>query len=202
GGTRSIPVDVRIVTGAKRPLGDLVAEGKFREDLYYRLNVVPIQLPPLRERREDIPVLTDHFLDRFFERGGIRPEVSTTVREAFLRYTWPGNVRELENACERIAQTCTCSQVRCACMPASILFHTPRGPLPARAAEPSPLPRTVSLDGRLEQVESQLIAWALRVSHGNKSRAAELLTVRRSTLGDRIRKLGIAAPDGVDRPIP
>src|SRR5262249_8096035 len=123
GATRSIPVDVRIITGSKRSLTELVAKGKFREDLYYRLNVVPIWLPPLRERREDIPILTDHFLRRFFkDRTDAMPGISATVREAFNRYPWPGNVRELENACERIAQTCTCPRIRCVCMPPTILF--------------------------------------------------------------------------------
>jgi transcriptional regulator with GAF, ATPase, and Fis domain len=191
GGTRGIPVDVRVITGSKRPLKQLVAEGKFREDLYYRLNVVPIWLPPLRERREDIPLLTDHFLKRFF-KGRIEsvPELSPTVRESFLRYPWPGNVRELENACERIAQTCTCNRIRCGCMPASILFHSQlesSPPLSERAGHPA----AVSLDERLHEVESHLIGWALKVSHGNKSKAAELLQIKRSTLGDRIRKLGL-----------
>jgi transcriptional regulator with GAF, ATPase, and Fis domain len=191
GGTRSIPVDVRVITGSKRSLKQLVAEGKFREDLYYRLNVVPIWLPPLRERREDIPLLTDHFMRRFFkERGDAVPEMSPTVREAFQRYPWPGNVRELENACERIAQTCTCNQVRCGCMPASILFHSQMQSTPP-PVEHASHPAAVSLDDRLHEVESHLITWALKVSHGNKSKAAELLQIKRSTLGDRIRKLGL-----------
>jgi two-component system response regulator AtoC len=191
GGTRSIPVDVRVITGSKRSLQQMVADGKFREDLYYRLNVVPIWLPPLRERREDIPLLTDHFVRRFFkERGEATPDLSPTVRDAFLRYSWPGNVRELENACERIAQTCSCNQVRCGCMPASILFHTQMQTAPPPAEHLSH-PAAVSLDDRLHEVEAHLITWALKVSHGNKSRAAELLQIKRSTLGDRIRKLGL-----------
>jgi DNA-binding NtrC family response regulator len=153
--------------------------------------VVPIRLPPLRERREDVPLLPDHFMRRFFkERGDNVPELSPTVREAFLRYPWPGNVRELENACERIAQTCTCNQVRCGCMPASILFHSQMQSTPPPVEHPSH-PAAVSLDDRLHEVESHLITWALKVSHGNKSKAAELLQIKRSTLGDRIRKLGL-----------
>jgi Nif-specific regulatory protein len=198
GGTRAIPVDVRVITGSKRSLKQLVAEGKFREDLYYRLNVVPIWLPPLRERREDIPLLTDHFMRRFFKgRTESNPDLSPTVREAFLRYPWPGNVRELENACERIAQTCTCNQVRCGCMPASILFHSQMQTTPP-PVEHSVHPAAVSLDERLHEVESHLITWALKVSHGNKSKAAELLQIKRSTLGDRIRKLGLDHLGGED----
>ena len=191
GGTRQIPIDVRVITGSKRSLRQMVAEGKFRGDLYFRLNVLPIWLPPLRERREDIPLLTDHFMRRFFEaRTGRVPELSPTVREAFLRYSWPGNVRELENACERIAQTCNCDTVRCACMPASVLLDAQKQE-PSRVAELSPSCASLSLDERLHEVETQLITWALKASHGNKSKAAELLRIKRSTLGDRIRKLSL-----------
>ena len=125
GGTRTVPVNVRIIAGSKRDLKQMVAEGKFREDLYYRLNVLPVALPPLRERREDIPVLMDFFLERYFRRRGEDPAVdlATAVKQAFMRYSWPGNVRELENACERMAQTCTCGTVRVGCMSASILFR-------------------------------------------------------------------------------
>src|SRR6266511_39973 len=102
GGTRTVPVNVRVIAGSKRDLKQMVAEGKFREDLYYRLNVLPLMLPPLRERREDIPVLMEHFLQRYFRKSGEdQPTVSDAVRQAFMRYSWPGNVRELENACER-----------------------------------------------------------------------------------------------------
>src|SRR6202521_5704969 len=124
GGTRTVPVNVRVLAGSKRDLKQLVTEGKFREDLYYRLNVLPIALPPLRERREDIPVLMEHFLGRYFRvRNEPVPEVSDAVRQAFMQYSWPGNVRELENACERIAQTCTCGTVRAGCVSASSLFR-------------------------------------------------------------------------------
>src|SRR5262249_44674444 len=146
-------------------------------------------LPPLRERREDIPVLLEHFLERYFRRAGEDvPQISDSVKQAFMRYGWPGNVRELENACERIAQTCTCGTVRVGCMSAHILFRA--GAQPADPALPAPLvphqAAPVALDDRLRELESNLITWALKVSNGNKSRAAELLQIKRSTLGDRI----------------
>ena len=196
GGTREIPVDVRVIAGSKRDLAHLARDGQFREDLFYRLNVVPIWLPPLRERREDIPALTDHFLRRFFGARGLPvPAVSPTVRRTFQQYHWPGNVRELENACERIAQTCTCSSVRVGCMPTSLMFRAretpPAVPPAVPPADTPPSAGHVSLDGRLHEVETHLISWALKASHGNKSRAAELLRIKRSTLGDRIRKLGL-----------
>jgi len=194
GGTRTVPVNVRIIAGSKRDLKQMVIDGKFREDLYYRLNVLPVALPPLRERREDIPVLMEHFLQRYFRRSGDdEPQISDAVRQAFMRYSWPGNVRELENACERIAQTCTCGTVRVGCMSASILFRA--GSQPPDPALSSPLPAgpaaPVSLDDRLRELESNLIMWALKVSNGNKSKAAELLQIKRSTLGDRINRCGL-----------
>jgi transcriptional regulator with GAF, ATPase, and Fis domain len=200
GGTRAINVNVRIITGSKRDLKQMVAEGNFREDLYYRLNVLPIVLPPLRERREDIPVLTDFFFRKFARARGIEPPaVSPAVRYAFSRYRWPGNVRELENSCERIVQTCGCGTVRTGCLAANMLFGASSSPGPGSAdLEPSSGPASISLDDRLREVESNLISWALKVSDGNKSRAAELLGIKRSTLGDRIVRCGLAdpAPDG------
>ena len=191
GGTRPIPIDVRVITGSKRSLKDIVAEGRFRDDLFYRLNVIPINLPPLRERREDVPILMDHFIKRYFRQRNDEPRaIAPAVQQAFMRYPWPGNVRELENACERIAQTCTCDTVRVGCVPVSVLFHK-------YAEDQEPIvethdhPSAISLDDRLKEVESNLISWALKVSSGNKSKAAELLNIKRSTLGDRIKKLGL-----------
>jgi two-component system response regulator AtoC len=204
GGTRTVPVNVRIIAGTKRDLKQMVADGRFREDLYYRLNVLPVALPPLRERREDIPVLMEHFLQRYFRRNGDdQPQISDSVQQAFMRYGWPGNVRELENACERIAQTCTCGTVRVGCMSASILFRA--GAQPPEALGAAPLPAQpaapVALDERLRELESNLIRWALKVSNGNKSRAAELLQIKRSTLGDRINRCGLGhAADSAGEP--
>jgi DNA-binding NtrC family response regulator len=235
GGTKTISVNVRIIAGTKRNLKQLVAEGKFREDLFYRLNVLPVSLPPLRERPEDIPVLMEHFLRRYFRRRGDDvPPISNAVRDAFMRYSWPGNVRELENACERIAQTCSCGTVRVGCMSASILFRaaadqlrpglpgvdtfaqaglqpvasnamsaydeqarSAAGPEVQTPAAPAigafnPAGMTpISLDDRLREVEAGLINWALKVTGGNKSKAAALLKIKRSTLGDRINRCGI-----------
>jgi len=196
GGTRTLPVNVRVIAGSKRDVKHLVAEGKFREDLYYRLNVLPLTLPPLRERREDVPILMDHFLNRYFRRRNEEvPRVSDSVKQAFMRYSWPGNVRELENACERIAQTCSCGTVRIGCVAPSILFRA--GTQPAEVSPPvTPAADTtvpISLDDRLREVEANLIGWALKVSGGNKSKAAELLQIKRSTLGDRINRCGLGS---------
>jgi transcriptional regulator with GAF, ATPase, and Fis domain len=199
GGTRTVPVNVRVLAGTKRDLKQMVAEGRFREDLYYRLTVLPLTLPPLRERREDIAPLMETFLTRFFRsRGEEPPEILPIVTQAFKRYGWPGNVRELENACERIAQTCTCGTVRVGCVAASILFRAgseaPEASAPS-AAKASAAP--ISLDDRLRELEASLISWALKASGGNKSKAAELLQVKRSTLGDRIKQCGLDRSVGV-----
>ena len=195
GGTRVVPVNVRVIAGSKRDLKQLVTEGKFREDPYYRLNVLPVTLPPLRERREDIPVLMEHFLSRYFRRRNEdMPPISDAVKQAFMRYAWPGNVRELENACERIAQTCSCGTVRIGCVSANILFRAGAQPaeiLPRVAPTTETAP--ISLDDRLREVEANLIGWALKVSGGNKSKAAELLQIKRSTLGDRINRCGLGS---------
>ena len=198
GAVRSIPVDVRVLTGSKQDLRQLVTQGTFREDLFYRLNVIPVRLPPLRERTEDIPLLIDHFFRRYFRaRGKEAKSMSPAMLDAFMRYSWPGNVRELENACERIAQTCICDSVVAGCVPASILFHR------TAATEIRPPdshdPAGVSLDERIREVETSLIGWALKASDGNKSRAAALLKVKRSTLGDRIKKLGLCHLEAVGK---
>ena len=198
GGTRTVPVNVRVIAGTKRDLKQMVAEGKFREDLYYRLNVLPVALPPLRERREDIPVLMEHFIERYFRRRGEDvPPISEAVQQAFMRYSWPGNVRELENACERIAQTCTCGTVRIGCVvgehPVPRRARTAAGRSAAAGARrPRRQDAPISLDDRIRELEANLIGWALKVSHGNKSRAAELLQIKRSTLGDRIERCGLS----------
>ena len=192
GGTRAIPVDVRVITGSKRSLKQLVAEGRFREDLYYRLNVVPIWLPPLRERREDIPLLTDHFVRQFFkERGDASPDLSPD-RARGVPALPVARQRPRAGECLRAHRPDLHLQPgprAAACPRASCSIRRCR-----RRRRPSSIPlhpAAVSLDDRLQEVESHLITWALKVSHGNKSKAAELLQIKRSTLGDRIRKLGL-----------
>ena len=216
GGTRSIPIDVRVVAGTKRDLQQMVAEGKFREDLYYRLNVLSLTLPPLRERREDLSVLAEHFLRKFFtRRGQPLPPISEGVMMALQAYDWPGNVRELENTCERIAESCSCGKVRVGCLGASVLFPSTSGgefdelstvmegtvadgmmmgtdgrvPPAVNAQSYSDLP----LDERLLRIEAEIIGAVLAETNGNKSKAALRLGIKRSTLGDRIQRCGIEA---------
>jgi transcriptional regulator with GAF, ATPase, and Fis domain len=198
GGTRPIPVDVRIIAGSKLDLRQLVNEGRFREDLYYRLYVIPIHVPPLRERPEDIPELVDHFLTRFFRQRGEEPApISPTVMRTLTRHSWPGNVRELENVCERLAQTCTCGTVRISCLPTAMLFDQATDE-PRKIVAGDSTVNCISLDDRLREVETSLVTWALKVSGGNKSKAAELLKIKRSTLGDRLKRLGLSSVVGED----
>jgi transcriptional regulator with GAF, ATPase, and Fis domain len=207
GGTRALPIDVRVVAGTKRDLRQMVRDGQFREDLYYRLNVLSIELPPLRQRREDLRLLMQHFLQRFFARKGQPvPPISAAVMQAFDAYHWPGNVRELENACERLAESTICGRIGIGCVAASVLFHTsarpaaPAGSIQRQPPIEPPPASTITageegfdLDGHLRRVEASLIEWALKKTGGNKSRAAALLRVKRSTLGDRIERCGFDA---------
>jgi len=207
GGSRTIPVNVRILAGTKRDLKQMVLQGKFREDLYYRLAVLTLTLPPLRDRREDVPALMSHFLgDYFRRRGEAVPGISPGVTEAFMRHDWPGNIRELENTCERIAQTCTCDTLHLECPAIAGLSH---GDAHARVHAPASMaavddPTTVFLDRRLRALERSLLQWAMAVCNGNRSKAAELLHIKRSTLADRIRRCEHLAPepDEVKVPLP
>jgi DNA-binding NtrC family response regulator len=211
GGMKATPVDVRIVAGSKRDLKELVAEGKFREDLYYRLNVIPMALPPLRERREDIPALMNHFLGQFFrQRGEPVPPIPSAIRNGFLWYSWPGNVRELENLCERLTLTCTDGCLDAQYLPATMLqagaeavrdgdhLRLSTDPAPGAQLPGNNELSPVSLDDRLREFETDLISWALRVTAGNKSRTAELLKIKRSTLGDRMSRYGLKVKDVTD----
>jgi two-component system, NtrC family, response regulator len=191
GGTHTIAVNVRVLAGTKRDLKQMVTRGKFREDLYYRLAVLTLALPPLRERREDIPALMSHFLgEHFRRRGDVMPSISPDVTEAFIRHDWPGNVRELENTCERIAQTCTCETLRLECPAMAGLSETTAPPAVLRPPPEAALDdlTEVFLDERLRALERSLLNWAMAVCRGNRSKAAELLHIKRSTLVDRIKR--------------
>jgi DNA-binding NtrC family response regulator len=189
GGVQPVPVDVRVIAASTHDLRQLVEQGLFREDLFHRLDVISVAVPPLRDRLEDVPALVDRFVARAASQRGVEPPVVPPhVQHALARYGWPGNVCELENVCARLVETCTCGVVRTGCLPAQVLFHPSVG---GDDAHPSfAQPDGVSLDDRLRQVEAHLIEWALRAAGGNKSRAAELLHIKRTTLADRINRHG------------
>ncbi len=186
GGTQTIGTDARIIAATNRNLEKLIAEGRFREDLFYRLNVYPIPLPPLRERKEDILLLTLHFLKR--SSGELRKEViglAKEARELLVAYDWPGNVRELENVVERAVILARGNVVTVPDLPVS-LRERPRGhPL---SGEPLRLPAS-GLD--LAEVEKQLILQALEQARYNKSKAGKLLGLSRTQLRTRMKNYGL-----------
>jgi len=188
GGTKTLKVDVRLVAATNRDLRAALEQGTFREDLFYRLNVVPIDIPPLRERKEDIPDLMDHFIARFAsETSKTIRGITPAARQLLMNFHWPGNVRELENIIER-AVTLSNGPVLDV---GDIHLDIARAATTA-AASPS-LPQGITL----EQWEDEMIREALRRANGNKSQAARLLGLSRNALRYRLSKIGVPdEPEG------
>ena len=191
GSSKTVRVDVRIIAATHQDLTRLIAENRFREDLYYRLNVFPITVPPLRSRRDDIPLLVHHFLDAASQARGARVDsISDEAMECLVAYDWPGNIRELENAIERLAILSSGPEIGVDDLPEQ-LRH--------RGAEPVQPARTLPADGIslaavIDQLERDLIAQALERTQWNKNRAAQLLGLNRTTLLEKIKKRGITPP--------
>ena len=180
GSTQVITVDARVVAATNRDLDPMIRQGSFREDLFYRLNVIPIVLPPLRDRREDIPLLAEHFLARFAQRQGRVLRLSAGATERLLRYAWPGNVRELENAMERLAILARDESIEPGDLPPHIGAGLALGTAPALAAEQT-----------LAEAERAHIIQILERYGGNHSRAAEALGIGRTTLWRKLKDYGI-----------
>ncbi len=173
GGTEAIPLDVRVVAATNRDLEDDIKRGRFRTDLYYRLNVIAIHLPPLRERRDDIPIFVDAFLARIaVEHQGQPKRLGQDALDAIMVYDWPGNVRELENALERASVLTKGETIPLAAMPEKIT---------ERRAEPLVADRS-HMNPTLDVIEQAYITWVLQSEGGNKTRAAEVLGIDPSTL--------------------
>jgi|HubBroStandDraft_1064217.scaffolds.fasta_scaffold71559_2 two-component system, NtrC family, response regulator AtoC len=197
GGIKTIRVDVRLVAATNRELKKLIVAGTFREDLFYRLNVVPIHLPALRERTSDIPLLVEHFLVRFNERLRKKVEgVEAEATEHLIEYPWPGNIRELENVVERAVLFCDTQKVRAADLPPEI-----RG-IPAMANIPTPeadLQAALAGEGGLKEhvkvamsrLEKELVSRALQQTSGNVTHAARLLKISRKGLQLKMKELGL-----------
>jgi len=179
GGSETIRVDIRVIAATKRDLEDLVAGGDFREDLFYRLNVVPLALPPLRQRLEDLPELVEHFIRLHGGEGTYRVEPETF--EAMAGYEWPGNVRELENAVKRAIALST----RPGVLPKKYLVPTP----PARPAELAA--GAASLKGVAADAQVALIIRVLVEAEGNKAKAARALGISRKSLWRKMKDLGM-----------
>ena len=183
GGVEEIPIDVRIIAATNKNLKKEVELGHFRQDLYYRLNVITLQVPPLRERRDDIPLLCHYFIDRFSkaQRKNIT-EISEDVMNILMEYEFPGNVRELENMMERAVTLATGNRIEVEHLPIDLqqrLFHITR-------------PQKNELL-TLEEHEREYIRWVLMKTRGNKSKAAEILGIDRVSLWRKMRKYNISA---------
>ena len=189
GGTELIPADIRFIAATNKDITEEVRKGAFREDLYYRLNVVPIHMPPLRERVDDIPLLAKHFLDKFSSKSEkIFTSIEPDALECLIAYNWPGNVRELENVIERVVVLHNDSHVKIKYLPPN-LQKVAVGQKPAR-------PVSFAFgDGQkiipLEQVEKYAIEAALAKCMGNVSDTARQLEIGQATLYRKIKEYGL-----------
>ncbi|HVP67784.1 MAG TPA: sigma-54 dependent transcriptional regulator [Anaeromyxobacteraceae bacterium] len=203
GGIRTIRVDVRLIAATNRDLKALIAEGRFREDLYYRLNVVPIALPPLRERKEDIPALAQHFVEKYDRRLGKKVErVDDEAMEVLLAYAWPGNIRELENLMERSVLFADGPLITASQLPESLRERAPTAPTPVAAVGPIgaiAAPSGASMKEIVRQaqaeLERELISRALEETAGNVTRAAKRLQISRKSLQVKMKELGLRGAD-------
>jgi DNA-binding NtrC family response regulator len=187
GSSKTQSVDVRVIAATNQDLEDAIAKRIFREDLYYRLNVIPIVVPPLRERRDDIPLLAQHFLDIANEnRGDEGVSLSDEAIELMTGFDWPGNVRELENLVERVVTLCSGRGVVASDLPKSLQASSP--PTPAAPQIP---PQGLNFRNVVDQFESDLILQALEITHGNKNRAAQLIQMNRTTMLEKMKKKGV-----------
>ena len=183
GDHRPIPVDVRIITATNRNLSQLIAEGKFREDFYYRINVIPIQVPPLRDRREDIPMLAESFFNRLRMKNEKQIQsIAKETLDTLMQHAWPGNVRELKSAFE-------------------YAFVSSQGPvitpldLPPQMFSNKPKPASVEIDAQdLNAIKQQRLIDALRASDGNQAKAARMLGISRTSVWKQIKRYGIPMP--------
>ena len=182
GDTAAAKVDVRIIAATAKDLVEEVKGGRFREDLYYRLSVLPIHLPPLRDRREDIPLLVDHFIAQYNRKLGLKISgVSKEVMKRFLQYSWPGNVRELENTIERAMVLSEKDLIGLEALPT----HMQKG------EEETQLPTGLSIKKNTKEMEIRLIKKALMATRGNRVRAARLLEISRMALLQKLKEYGL-----------
>jgi len=183
GGTESIEVDVRVIAATNRSLQRLVRKGTFREDLFYRLNVIKIDLPPLRERAEDVPLLATHFATKYAPAPARPPTFAPEAMEALMNYSWPGNVRELENAVERACVTSRDNVIRAENLPPELSAPAPAR-MPFSVDLGRPLPEVVR--EAISVLEEQYIRKALRKTQGNVSRCAKLCGLSRRSIANKI----------------
>ncbi|MGZ4808232.1 MAG: sigma-54-dependent transcriptional regulator [Thermoanaerobaculia bacterium] len=188
GSVETVKVDVRIIAASNADLQKLMRESHFREDLFYRLNVITIQLPPLRRRREDIPLLVSHFLDKYAEENKRKVrEVTPDAMRILMDHPWPGNVRELENAIERTVVLCTGDRIGPDLLPDYLRY-------PVETEQPAMVVPAdgLSLKDAVSRYERAMIVQSLEMANGVQKRAAELLQLKPSTLNEMMKRLGIS----------
>jgi two-component system, NtrC family, response regulator AtoC len=203
GGIKTLRVDVRLIAATNRNLETLIAEGRFREDLFYRLNVVPIALPALRDRREDIPLLVQHFIEKYDRRLGKRVErVDDAALEVLSAYAWPGNIRELENVMERSVLFADGPVITVAQLPTTLRERVPGAAAPVAAvgalgaiAAPSGASMKDIVRQAQAELERTLISRALEETGGNVTRAAKKLQISRKSLQVKMKELGLRGAD-------
>jgi DNA-binding NtrC family response regulator len=199
GGNASIPVNVRVVSATHKNLEVEIAEGRFRQDLYYRLRVVTIELPPLRERREDIPVLANDMLERYASLYGLRcREIDPEAMRLLVQYDWPGNVRELRNAIERSVVLASSEQLLVEDLPPEIADRATARLEPVGDASSLVMPFVSDFKEARKEFERTYIERRLMETGGNVTRAAELLDMHRQSLQHKLRELGIKKRYTVD----
>jgi Nif-specific regulatory protein len=186
GGEKTIKVDVRLIAATSRNLEELILKGKFREDLYYRLNVVPIFLPALRDRKEDIPLLIEFFLRRFNEENKKDVSIAPDAVRLLMNYNWPGNVRELENTIERLVVMSNGKIIESSDLPINLKLQTPKEFM-----------QKESLKAGIEDIEKSSILDALEKSDWVQAKAAKMLGITPRQIGYKIKKYGISAPIGL-----
>ncbi len=188
GGTKTYKVDVRVILATNEDLEQLVQQGKFRQDLYYRINVINIRLPALRERASDIPLLARHFLKQICQESGRQViDFTEEVLTAFQRYHWPGNVRQLQNVVERAVILAKGQYITLAELPEEITAEAPRTVVPPPGAK-------ANLKQALEDPERQIIREALEAHNWNRTQTAKALGINRTTLYKKMKRLGLLAP--------
>ncbi|HSL82627.1 MAG TPA: sigma 54-interacting transcriptional regulator, partial [Thermoanaerobaculia bacterium] len=190
GGTREEPVDVRIIAATNQDLLARIEAGEFREDLYYRVNVIPLHIPPLRQRREDIPLLVEHFLKKFSDQLGLEEprRISVEAMQALESHSWPGNVRELENVIERAVALSPEATLTTRDLPVAVLDGRPVG------GDAVTLPEDgMDLEAHLERIRAELMTQALERAGGVQTRAAELLGMTFRSFRYYAKKVGVTA---------
>ena len=187
GGQTSIPVDIRLITASKNDLKDLVDKRLFRADLYYRINVVPVVIPPLRDRSEDIPLLINHFLGRFAPDKSFI--ISPEALRSFVNYNWPGNIRELRNVIQQISLFAS-DEIKLHDLPVEIREENPINSI-TKACRRCLVNENMTFDEVMNCLESNLIKQAMTESKGNRTNAAKMLGINFSTFRDKLKKHGM-----------